>query len=316
MRLPGTRNSRLAVLVTAVVLAVAAIALGVADSAPPPEAGPKVDTHVAKSGLFVVEVDSGKFTHVTHRKGAKEPAWSPGGDITYTSMSCDECPSTLTAVDPAGTTEVQIEPPVEHLFQPSWAPDGRRVAVVGLGRGIYAVDTELRTAKRLTTGISDEAPAWSPTGDLIAYHRQIRDTNYDLFTVDPATGRKQRLTNDSAQQTNPAWSPDGTKLAFAQQQANGRWAIFTMRRDGSRKRRLTATGTSAQEPAWSPDGKRIAVILQGLDTATLATIDADGGGAPERLTDESLFPAKPTWSPDGTDIAFSALATAEGAPVP
>jgi TolB protein len=315
MRLPGTRNSRLAVLVTAVVLAVAAIAFGVADSASPPEAGPKVDTHVDKAGLYVVDVESGDLTQPTHHEDAKEPSWSPDGQIAFTTMSCDECPSTLTEVDPAGTTEVQIDPPVEHLFQPSWAPDGRRVAVVGLGRGIYVVDTELQTAERLTTGVSDEAPAWSPTGDLIAYHRQIRDTNYDLFTVEPATGRKQRLTNDSAQQTNPAWSPDGTQLAFAQQQANGRWAIFTMRRDGSRKRRITATGTSAQEPSWSPDGQRIAVILQGLDTATLATIDANGAGAPERLTDDSLFPAKPTWSPDGTDIAFSALAE-DAAPVP
>lgn len=301
----------------AVVIAVpAVIAFGVADSASPPEAGPKVDSHVDKSGLFVVDVDSGKSTHVTHRKGAREPAWSPDGDITYTSRSCDECPSTLTAVDPAGAPEVQIEPPVEHLFQPSWAPDGRRVAVVGLGRGIYVVDRESQTAKRLTSGASDEAPAWSPAGDLIAFHRRIRDTNYDLFAVEAATGRKHRLTNDSAQQTNPTWSPDGAHLAFAQQQANGKWAIFRMRSDGSGKRRITPASMSAQEPSWSPDGKRIAVIIQGLDTATVATIDASGGGAPERLTDESLFPSKPTWSPDGTDIAFSALATGDAAPIP
>lgn len=308
-RLRLTRK-RLAVLITVVIAASTAIALGVADSASPPEAGPKVDTHVDNNGLYVVDVESRAVTQPTHHEDAKEPSWSPDGQIAFTSMTCDECPSTLTEVDPAGTTEVQIDPPVEHLFQPSWAPDGRRVAVVGLGRGIYIVDTQAQTSKRLTSGVSDEAPSWSPAGDLIAFHRQVRDTNYDLFTVDAATGRKQRLTNDSAQQTNPAWSPDGSHVAFAQQQANGKWAIFTMRGDGSGKRRITPTGTSAQEPAWSPDGKQLAVILQGLDTATLATLDAAGRSAPERLTDDSLFPSKPTWSPDGKSIAFSALETA------
>jgi len=265
---------------------------------------------VDNNGLFVIDVESRAVTQPTHHEDAKEPAWSPDGQIAFTSMRCDECPSTLSEIDPDGATQVQIDAPVQHLFQPSWAPDGRRVAVVGLGRGIYVIDSELQTAKRLTSGTSDEAPAWSPAGDLIAFHKQVRDTNYDLFAVDPATGKKRRLTNDSAQQTNPTWSPDGSHLAFAQQQANGKWAIFTMRSDGSAKRRITAAGTSAQEPSWSPDGKRIAVILQGLDTATLATVDAGGGGAPERLTDDSLFPSKPTWSPDGRSIAFSALSTA------
>ncbi len=309
MRFLRKSRRRAAVIVVAVIAVPAALALGVADSASPPEAGPKVDTHVDNNGLYVIDVESGAVTQPTHHADAKEPAWSPDGQIAFTAMTCDECPSTLTEVDPDGATQVQIDAPVEHLFQPTWAPDGRRVAVVALGRGIHVVDTQAQTARRLTSGPSDEAPAWSPTGDLIAFHRQIRGTNYDLLTVDPATGRKQRLTNDPEQQTNPSWSPDGSHLAFAQQQANGRWAIFTMRRDGSAKRRLTAAGLSAQEPSWSPDGKRIAFILQELDSATLATVDADGSGAPERLTDDTLFPSKPTWSPDGTSIAVSALST-------
>lgn len=310
MRLPRKPRKRLIVIIATVIAVTAAIALGVADSASPPEAGPKVDTHVDNNGLYVIDVESRAVTQPNRHEDAKEPAWSADGQIVFTAMACDECPSALTEVDPETTTQVQIDAPVEHLFQPTWAPDGRRIAVVALGRGIHIVDTQTLATKRLTSGTSDEAPAWSPTGDLIAFHRQIRGSNYDLFAVDAATGRKRRLTNDSEQQTNPAWSPDGSRLAFAQQQANGRWAIFTMRRDGSAKRRLTGSGISAQEPSWSPDGKRIAFILQGLDTATLATVDADGGGAPERLTDGTLVPSKPTWSPDGKSIAVSALSVA------
>jgi Tol biopolymer transport system component len=309
MNLPRMTSKRLGVLVAVVVAASAAIALGVADSASPPEAGPKVDTHVDNNGLFVIDVATRQLTQPTHHEDAKEPSWSATGQIAFSAMTCDECESAVSEVDPEGTTQVQIDANVTHLFQPSWAPDGRKLAVVALGRGIYSLDSQAQTAKRLTSGVSDEAPAWSPAGDLIAFHKHVRGTNYDLFAVNPVTGKLRRLTNDAEQQTNPTWSPDGSRIAFSQQQANGKWAIYTMHLDGTSKRRVTGTGTSAQEPAWSPDGKKIAFILQELDRATLAIVDA-GGGTPERLTDESLFPSRPTWSPDSTSIAFSALETA------
>ena len=51
-------------------------------------------------------------------------------------------------------------------------------------------------------GAVDEVPEWSPKGDAIAFHRQVGN-DYDLFTVDAATGEQRRLTNDPKQQTNP-----------------------------------------------------------------------------------------------------------------
>jgi len=309
-------KKRLAVVAAAVILVSAAIALGVADSQTPPEAGPAVDSHVEHSNIYTVDLSSGQLTQRTNHlgEGALEPAWSPDGQIVFSFMDCDECPSTLAQVEAAGSSPVQVETSVEHVFQPSWAPDGRKVAVVGLGRGIYSVDVKGRTAQRLTSGASDEAPAWSPSGDWIAFHKQVRGTNYDLFAVNAATGRQRRLTNDAQQQTNPSWSPDGSRVAFAEQQSNGKWAIFTMSADGTGRQRVTAIETSAQEPSWSPDGEKIAFILQGLDRATVAVIDASGGGPPERLTDERLFPAKPTWSPDGKSIAFSATVVSSPPP--
>jgi Tol biopolymer transport system component len=300
------RNKRLAVVLAAVIAVGTEVALGVADSAVPPEAGPAVRTHLDHSNIYVVDVQSRQLTQPTHHPEAREPSWSSDGHIVFSGMDCDECLSALSEVDASGSNQVRVQTSVKHVFQPSWAPDGRRLAAVGLGRGIYEVDTTSNTAKRLTSGPSDEAPAWAPSGDRIAFHRQVRGTNYDLFEVNAATGRERRITNDPQQQTNPSWSPDGARIAFAQQQGNGKWAIFTISADGSGRKRVTPGAMSAQEPSWSPDGTKIAFILQGLDRATLATIDAGGGGTPERLTDGSLFPSKPTWSPDGKTIAFGA----------
>jgi Tol biopolymer transport system component len=309
MTLSIKKSKRLAVISSAVVVVSAAIAISVAVSGPPPESGPAVDSHVEHSNIWVVDVQSRALTQPTHHQGegALEPSWSRKGQIAFSSMDCDECPSTLSQVDPAGTSQVQIDTTVKHVFQPSWAHDARRVAVVGLGRGIYSVDVAAGSSTRLTTGTSDEAPAWAPSGEWIAFQRQVRGSNYDLFAVHAGTAKEKRLTNDARQQTNPSWSPDGTRIAFSEQQENGKWAVYTMKADGSGRRRITPTETSAQEPSWSPDGTKIAFILQGLDRAAVATIAASGGGTPEQLTDESLFPSRPTWSPDGKSIAFSAL---------
>jgi len=263
-----------------------------------------VDSHADHSDIYVVDTQSRELTQETLNAEAHEPAFSPDGEIAFSTADCDECLSEI-HVD-AGATEVPVDTSVQHLYQPSWAPDGRRVAVVRLGFGIYVVDTSNGQAKRLTAGASDETPAWSPNGDWIVYVKLVRNSNYELNAVHAETGERRRLTQDAAAQTNPAWSPDGSRLAFAEQQSNGNWSIFTMGFDGNGRRRVTGSQISAQEPSWSPDGKKIAFILQELDQATVATIDADGSSSAAPLTEPSLFPSNPTWSPDGTSIAFSA----------
>jgi Tol biopolymer transport system component len=319
MRLLSNKKRKLiAILAVTIVAASTAIVLGVADSASPPESGPKVDTHVGHSYIYTVDVSSGQLTQETGHQGegALEPSYSAQGEIAFSTMDCDECSSTISQVDPGpgAAPEVPIETNVEHLFQPSWAPDGKRVATVALSRGIYAVDSQSGAAKRLTSGPSDEAPDWAPNGDLVAFHRQVQGSNYDIYTVDAATGKERRLTNDGKQQTNPVWSPDGKRMAFAEQRDNGRWAIVTMNANSTARKRITTPTTSAQEPCWSPDGQSIAFILQELDKATVAIIPADGAGTPKRLTDDRIFPAKPSWSPDGKRIAFSATVVPEPPP--
>ncbi len=309
MRLPRTKRTRLAVALSAVLLIAGAIAIGVATSAQPPESGPAVDTHSMHADIWVVDVQTGDLRQATLNADALEPSWSADGEIAFSTQSCDECLSEI-HVDTAGSTEIPVDTTVRHLFQPSWAPDGHRVAVVRLGHGIWVADDRTRTATKLTYGPSDEAPAWSPGGEWIAFDRLIRNSNYELYAVNAATRELRRLTRDTEAQTNPAWSPDGSRLAFAEQQSNGKWAIFTMGFDGNGRKRVTGSQISAQEPSWSPDGKKIAFILQELDRATVATVDADGTGSVARLTDESLFPAKPTWSPGGSSIAFSATTPA------
>jgi len=310
--------ARLAAAAGAALLVAIGIAVAVAgggDGAPPatvpaitakatPEDAPGVGPE-----LYVVGTHGGRAHRLTESAYAKQPAWYPNARISYSGAHCDDCYAHLFEIDPRGTGRRRIRAPLRHLFHPTWSPDGADLAAAVLGRGIYTVPVHGGSRpRRLTSNESDDTPAWSPAGDLIAFERRVTATNYELFTVSPASGEVRRLTHDPAQETNPSWSPDGSRLAFAQQRRNGNWGVFTMRLDGTGRTPVTDAATSAQEPAWSPDGTRIAFVLQRGDVAVVAVVDAAGRTRPRRLTGLELRAYAPAWSPDGRHIAFSAEA--------
>jgi Tol biopolymer transport system component len=279
-----------------------------APAAPAGDAGdPKADEHSHDSNIYVLNVRSRRVKRLTDGQIAQQPSWAPNKQITFSAADCDDaCFSQLFYVDRKGINQVLVQVKMNHhLFSPTWAPGGRRIAAVALGRGIFSVAPGERRLRKLTGGQSDEAPDWSPRGNWIAFDKRVRGTNYDLFAVNAVTRKVRRLTHDPLQQTNPAWSPDGSRLAFAEQQPSGRWVIVTMRPDGSGRKHVTSGHISAQEPAWSPDGTRIAFVKQGLDTAAIAVIGSDGRGL-RRVTTGSFFASTPAWSPDGQSIAFAA----------
>lgn len=265
------------------------------------------DPHAAHSEIYVVHTRTRRVKRLTEHsgEGAQQPAWAPNRQIVFSAADCDECYSRLFYVDGRGINEVLIQTSARHLFHPTWAPGGDRIAAVALGRGIYSISLRERTARRLTSGHSDEAPAWSPKGDWVAFDKQVSGSNYDLFAVNAVTRRLKRLTRGPSAEINPGWSPDGSRIAFAQQQADGKWAIVTMKAGGSDRRMITPRGISAQEPAWAPDGRSIAFVKQKLDQAAIAIVRSDGRGRIRQLTGKPLFPAKPAWSPDGKSIVFS-----------
>jgi len=144
-------------------------------------------------------------------------------------------------------------------------------------------------------------PAWSPDGTKIAF-ASTRDTNSQIYVMDPNGFNVVRLTHTSAEDAQPAWSPDGSKIAFATNR-DGNNEIYVMNANGSAQVNLTNNAASDLTPAWSPDGTKIAFQSNRQTDYAVWVMNADGSN-PVRLTDPSSAAGAPTWSPDGTRIAY------------
>jgi Tol biopolymer transport system component len=154
-------------------------------------------------------------------------------------------------------------------------------------------------------------PTWSPDGSRIAYRHQTEgDDTTEIFVMDADGSDPRRLTHNDVADWGPDWSPDGRSILWNSAVGTGGFGFVgaTMRPDGSDVHHVTRH--YVEYPAWSPDGTRIAFMAQepgatGNDPDyNIFVMDADGSNL-HRLTTAPGEDGWPTWSPDGSRIVFA-----------
>lgn len=191
---------------------------------------------------------------------------------------------------------------------PTWSPDGRKIAFAGAGAGfdIYVMDADGTEAPRRLTDSpgADTQPVFSPDGTKIAFLSR-RDGNTDIWVMNADGSQQTRLTTHPALESQPEFSPDGTKLAFASPR-DGTFDIYVMRAELESPTNVpvnltnSITPMNARWPAWSADGTRIA-YWYGADSglgqdSEIYAMDADGSN-PTNLTKGGDSDAWPDWGP-------------------
>ncbi len=216
------------------------------------------------SRVWLADLRSGQTTRLFQDSQmlGYAPRWSPNG-------------THLGYFDPQGGVRIaNLDTGTSQLFpnqlgeMGTWSPDGQALVIVDLvfaGERYFSYLIRADLTEGTTRNLSgeqaeanDSSPAWSPTGEWIAFGRKAlaggtRTAGQQLWVMRPdGIGVRPLVTDSQAQLGSFAWSPDGLNIAYLRfplMQANARPEIWLVSLDSGEPFELADNGTL---PSWLP----------------------------------------------------------------
>ena len=186
------------------------------------------------------------------------PAWSSDGSKLAFSSSRGGDPDIYVS-DASGNGAHKITAFRGPDVSPVWNPKTNAQIAWVSGRTrlpqIYIMDTDGANITRMTDGGYATSPAWSPSGQFLAFawnrsYGPGAPGGEDIYVMDIASKRWTQMTHDAGANDFPSWSPDSRHIVF-QREINGRTEIWSMLADGTDQMQLTHGGGSNTMPNWS-----------------------------------------------------------------
>ncbi len=244
--------------------------------------------------ICVVNEDGTSMKNLTNTLTHEiDPAFDPsGGSIAFIRLNSD-LTGDVVVMGVDGSTPRVIA--VGSYSHPAFSPDGSQLVVArhGTDAGLYRMDIDGTDLTRLTqpVGDIDRAPAWSPDGTKIAFHRSTENGS-EIFVIAADGTGETRLTDNTVSDMYPNWAPDGSQIVFERERD-----VYKMAPDGSGSTRIasgTGSALTRSDPAFSPDGLRIAFVRDG-EIWTMMT----DGTSQRRVTQRSggFSDLTPDWQP-------------------
>lgn len=188
----------------------------------------------------------------------------------------------------------------EHSFFAS------QIAVVGTRTGnkeIYVMDIDGKGVQPITANHSiNLSPAWSPSGDRIAYTSYKQD-NADVYLKVVGSGSVTALSARPGVDSGASFSPDGKRVALSRSNGADSDIYVLDANTGLSERRVTNVKGIDVEPCWSPDGTKLAFASERSGGSQVFIQDLASGDV-NRVTMKGYMNGSPAWSPDGQYLAF------------
>ena len=152
------------------------------------------------------------------------------------------------------------------------SPDGSRIAMVLSKAGspnIWVGNADGTGLKRLTTGLEDSSPCWSPDGQYICY--ATKHSERRRLAKIPAGGGAITYFNTAgtSSPSEPDWSPDGKWIAYTCQ-FGGEFDICVTSATGEGRAQIIVSG---QNPSWSPNSRTLVFNHGAEGHQTLSVLD-------------------------------------------
>ncbi len=156
---------------------------------------------------------------------------------------------------------------------------------------------------------NDRQPAFSPSGDRIAFHSECGGGG--VFVMG-ATGESIRRVTDFG--FYPTWSPDEKEIAVATERflepySRGGLSVIWAVDVATGRRRQVLASVDCVQPSWSPHGDRIACwgLRGNTGQRDIWTVLAKGEttGKPVAVTNDAPTDWNPFWSADGRFLYFA-----------
>lgn len=146
------------------------------------------------------------------------------------------------------------------------------------------------------------SPAWSPSGDRIAYV-SFEDRNSAIYLQDIRSGKREKIVSGPGINSAPAFAPDGRRLAVTLSR-DGNPEIYLFDLESHALTRLTNHPAIDTEAAWAPDGRSLVFTSDRGGGPQIYRLDL-AGGKPQRVTfDMGSYNARARYSPDGRKLAM------------
>jgi TolB protein len=222
--------------------------------------------------IFVADFDGHDAQAVTSDNAiVAKPAWVPGHLALYYTSYARSNPDIFYHSLSSGQRRV-ISSYSGLNTGAAVSPDGSKVAMILSKSGspnVWTCNADGSDPKRVSTGIEDSSPCWSPDGQWICYAAKANGRRI-LAKIPAGGGAMARVSTTGAPNpTEPDWSPDNKWIAFTSQ-SGSYFNICVVAADGSVGPIIIVPG---QNPSWAPNSRTL-IFNRGLPgRQNLAAVD-------------------------------------------